>query len=89
MENDPRHFLPAGAVAQDEARQVITERYGADYLPETPPVYTRKSKNAQEAHEAVRPTSSKRDPDSIKGFLTQEQFKRLFEPESGEPSTCP
>lgn len=63
------------AVAQDEARQVITDRYGKDYLPETPPVYTKKSKNAQEAHEAVRPTSSLRDPDSIKGFLTQEQFK--------------
>lgn len=63
------------AVAQDEARQVISTRYGQDYLPETPPVYTKKSKNAQEAHEAVRPTSSLRDPESIKGFLTQEQFK--------------
>jgi DNA topoisomerase-1 len=62
-------------VAQEEARQVIADRYGKDYLPETPPVYTKKSKNAQEAHEAVRPTSSLRDPDSIKGFLTQEQFK--------------
>jgi DNA topoisomerase-1 len=63
------------AVAQEEARQVIGTRYGQDYLPETPPVYTKKSKNAQEAHEAVRPTSSLRDPDSIKGFLTQEQLK--------------
>ncbi|MBN9393223.1 MAG: type I DNA topoisomerase [Chloroflexi bacterium] len=63
------------AVAQEEARQVISTRYGQDYLPETPPVYTKKSKNAQEAHEAVRPTSSLRDPESIKGFLTQEQFK--------------
>jgi DNA topoisomerase-1 len=63
------------AVAQEEARQVITERYGGHYLPETPPVYTKKSKNAQEAHEAVRPTSSLRDPESIKGFLTTEQIK--------------
>lgn len=63
------------AVAQQEARDFITEKYGADYLPETPPVYTKKAKNAQEAHEAIRPTASKRDPESIKGFLSPEQYK--------------
>jgi DNA topoisomerase-1 len=63
------------AVAQQEAREVIEARYGKEYLPEQPPVYTRKSKNAQEAHEAIRPTSIRRDPDSIKQFLAPEQFK--------------
>ncbi|HEX2915349.1 MAG TPA: type I DNA topoisomerase [Chloroflexia bacterium] len=63
------------AVAQEEARQLIGARYGADYVPETPPVYTKKSKNAQEAHEAVRPTSVLRDPESIKDYLSAEQYK--------------
>ena len=62
-------------VAQDEARQLIASRYGTEYVPETPPVYTKKAKNAQEAHEAVRPTSVTRDPETIKDFLTPEQFK--------------
>ena len=62
-------------VAQDEARQLIATRYGAEYVPETPPVYTKKAKNAQEAHEAVRPTSIVREPEAIKDFLTPEQFK--------------
>lgn len=61
--------------AQEEARQVITQRYGADFVPETPPIYTKKAKNAQEAHEAIRPTVVSRDPDSIKEFLTTEQYK--------------
>ncbi len=61
--------------AQDEARQLIAKRYGAEYVPETPPVYTKKSKNAQEAHEAIRPTLAERDPETIKGFLTPEQYK--------------
>ncbi len=63
------------AVAQEEARQLIAAKYGADYVPETPPVYAKKAKNAQEAHEAIRPTSSLREPDAIKDFLTPEQFK--------------
>jgi DNA topoisomerase I len=63
------------AVAQTEAREMITERYGAEYLPETPPVYTKKAKNAQEAHEAIRPTGVRRDPDSLKSYLSPEQFK--------------
>jgi DNA topoisomerase I len=63
------------AVAQEEAKQLITLKYGAEYVPETPPVYAKKSKNAQEAHEAVRPTSAMREPDAIKAFLTGEQYK--------------
>lgn len=64
--------------AQSEARRVIEERYGAKFLPEVPPVYKTKNTSAQEAHEAIRPTSISRDPDSIKEFLTRDQF-RLYQ----------
>jgi DNA topoisomerase-1 len=63
------------AIAQEEARQLITQKYGIEYVPEAPPVYTKKAKNAQEAHEAIRPTSVMREPDAIKGFLSAEQYK--------------
>ena len=61
--------------AVEEIRQVITKKYGADAIPKTPHVYKTKSKNAQEAHEAIRPTASDRRPDIIKEYLTPEQFK--------------
>ncbi len=63
------------AIAQEEARQLIVAKYGADYIPETPPVYTKKAKNAQEAHEAIRPTTVMREPEAIRDFLTPEQYK--------------
>ncbi len=63
------------AVAQQEAREVITDRYGAAYLPPSPPVYSKKAKGAQEAHEAIRPSSSRRDPERIKAALSTEQYK--------------
>ncbi|MCC7022725.1 MAG: type I DNA topoisomerase [Thermomicrobiales bacterium] len=63
------------ASAQAAARDEIARRYGAEYVPERPPVYTRKAKGAQEAHEAVRPTSPHRDPASVKPFLSSQQFK--------------
>jgi DNA topoisomerase-1 len=63
------------ADAQREAAAFIRERYGDEYLPETPPQYKTRSKNAQEAHEAIRPTSALRTPDSIKEFLDTPQFK--------------
>src|SRR5689334_3227442 len=59
--------------ATAEARQVIQERFGAEYLPETPNVY-KTSKAAQEAHEAIRPTSAARDPESIRAYLEQDQY---------------
>jgi DNA topoisomerase-1 len=62
-------------VAQQEARQFITERYGAEFMPDAPPKYTSRAKNAQEAHEAIRPTSVFRTPDSIKSALDNDQFK--------------
>jgi len=66
------------AEAVQEIRALIAQRYGSDNLPEEPHVYKTKSKNAQEAHEAVRPTSVERVPDSIRDALTPEQFK-LYE----------
>lgn len=56
-------------------RAFIEQRFGTDYLPEQAPVYHTKSKNAQEAHEAIRPTDPARDPDTLKDTLTPEQLK--------------
>jgi DNA topoisomerase-1 len=64
--------------AQEEARGVILERYGEPYLPEKPPIYRTKAKGAQEAHEAIRPTSSRRHPDDLRAALTREQH-RLYD----------
>lgn len=68
-------------VAQEaigEIREFLLERYGQDQIPAEPRVYKTKSKNAQEAHEAIRPTSISRTPDSIKDTLSGEQLK-LYE----------
>ena len=56
----------------------IRQRYGSHYAPKSPRVYTTKSKGAQEAHEAIRPTSILRDPDSLAPYLSREQ-RRLYE----------
>ncbi|AUB83078.1 type I DNA topoisomerase [Candidatus Thiodictyon syntrophicum] len=61
-----------------EIRAYVTERYGEGYLPEQPRLYKTKAKNAQEAHEAIRPTSVLREPGAVKAFLSVEQFK-LYE----------
>ena len=63
-----------GQEAQDEAREFIAGKYGKDYLPEKPPVYP-SAKLAQEAHEAIRPTSVLREPDAIKQYLENDQYK--------------
>jgi DNA topoisomerase-1 len=65
--------LAAEAIA--EIREFIAERYGKDNVPAEPPVYKTKAKNAQEAHEAIRPTSVAQTPESVVDFLTAEQFK--------------
>lgn len=65
-------------LAQEEARQFISERYGKKFLPEKPPKYKTKARGAQEAHEAIRPTSISRQPQGIKEFLTRDQF-RLYQ----------
>lgn len=64
--------------AVDELRDLIAQRYGKDKLPESPHTYKTKSKNAQEAHEAVRPTSCFRIPEEVRAYLSDEQF-RLYQ----------
>lgn len=60
-----------------EVRDYIGSQYGGDYLPEKPTLYKTK-KDAQNAHEAIRPTSLKYTPDRVKSFLDKDQF-RLYE----------
>jgi DNA topoisomerase-1 len=60
--------------ALDEVRQMIGERYGTQYRPETPNAYKSK-KDAQDAHEAIRPTSAVRTPESVEKFLAEDQLK--------------
>ena len=62
-------------VAVAEIRDVISERYGAQNVPKEPRQFKNKSKNAQEAHEAIRPTSAGYVPEDIKGSLDQDQLK--------------
>lgn len=68
--------LASEAVA--ELRDFIAREYGANAVPDKPHAYKTKSKNAQEAHEAIRPTSALRTPAAIRQRLTPEQFK-LYE----------
>ena len=63
------------AVAVEEIREVIAERYGAKNVPDEPRQFKTKAKNAQEAHEAIRPTSVALTPESIKDALDEDQFK--------------
>ena len=65
-------------LALTEARQYIGERYGQKFLPAEPPKYKTRAASAQEAHEAIRPTSVMRNPESIKEFLNRDQF-RLYQ----------
>lgn len=61
--------------AQQEARLVITEKFGVAFLPEQMPIYKTKTAGAQEAHEAIRPTSSQRIPEEIKEFLSRDHYR--------------
>lgn len=61
--------------ALSEIRAYVEKRYGADQLPEQPRVYKTRAKNAQEAHEAIRPTSIHRTPEAIRQYLSDEQYK--------------
>lgn len=61
--------------AIDEIRAYIEERYGHDNCPKEARTFKTKSKNAQEAHEAIRPTSVKRSPEMVQPALTSDQFK--------------
>jgi DNA topoisomerase-1 len=66
------------AQAVNETRDFIAEKYGKEYLPERARAFLRRVKGAQEAHEAIRPTSTKREPALVKSYLTSQQF-RLYE----------
>jgi DNA topoisomerase-1 len=75
MRTDSTHVAES---AQQEARQVIARYWGDEYLPDHPPRYKTKSKVAQEAHEAIRPTSCERTPKGMRQHLTPDQAK-LYE----------
>jgi DNA topoisomerase-1 len=62
------------AEAITEVREYITSEYGANYLPGSPNTYKEK-KEAQAAHEAIRPTSAARHPDQVKKYLQEDEFK--------------
>lgn len=64
--------------ATSEAREVICQMYGKQYALDKPRTFKNKSKNAQEAHEAVRPTSIAHTPEQVKKYLTTDQF-RLYQ----------
>ncbi|HEY4485856.1 MAG TPA: type I DNA topoisomerase, partial [Nitrospiria bacterium] len=63
-----------GQEALDEVREYVRERFGGDYLPGQPNVYKTK-KDAQDAHEAIRPTSVSHTPESVKAYLTKEHHQ--------------
>ena len=64
--------------AVQDIRDYITANFASDYLPKSAPVYKSKAKNAQEAHEAIRPTAIARAPDAMRAHLTVDQA-RLYE----------
>ena len=61
--------------AQEQARAFIADRYGESYVPKKPPVYKTKARSAQEAHEAIRPTSVFRTPERVKPYLNSDQYR--------------
>lgn len=75
MRTDSTHVAES---AQAEAREVIARFWGEDYLPARPPRYKTRSRVAQEAHEAIRPTSAHRTPRSLREHLSAEQAQ-LYE----------
>ncbi len=61
--------------ALDDIRKLISARYGPNNLPESARIYKTKAKNAQEAHEGIRPTSAARIPEDMKSHLSDDEFK--------------
>ncbi|WGU96822.1 type I DNA topoisomerase [Paenibacillus dendritiformis] len=72
MRTDSTRISPT---AQEEAKEYIGSQFGAEYVPETPRQYVKKAANAQDAHEAIRPTSVLRSPDQMKPFLSRDQHR--------------
>ncbi len=75
MRTDSIRVAPS---AIEETRAYIRDRFGGAFLPKSARAFRKKAKGAQEAHEAIRPTSVAREPISVKSHLTQDQF-RLYE----------
>ena len=69
--------IDMAAEAVQAARDAIADRYGADYVPSSPRIYKNKAKNAQEAHECIRPTDMTRDASSIKA--TDDDQRKLYD----------
>ncbi|MBG9793164.1 DNA topoisomerase I [Paenibacillus dendritiformis] len=72
MRTDSTRISPT---AQEEAKEYIGSQFGAEYVPETPRQYVKKAANAQDAHEAIRPTSVMRSPEQMKPFLSRDQHR--------------
>jgi DNA topoisomerase-1 len=72
MRTDSTHVSPS---AITEARDFIKEKYGSDFLPPMARLFAKKTKWAQEAHEAIRPTKVHREPKQVKQFLDSDQSK--------------
>ena len=68
-------YVQVSTIAVNEARDYVKSIYGNDYIPSSPRVYKSRSKNAQEAHEAIRPTSIRRTPQSVSAYLNPDQMK--------------
>ena len=75
MRTDSIQVEPAAVMS---SRDVIEQKFGKEYVPSSPRMYKSKLKNAQEAHEAIRPTVLSRDPDSLRDRLDNDQL-RLYE----------
>ncbi|MFE4709720.1 MULTISPECIES: type I DNA topoisomerase [unclassified Paenibacillus] len=63
------------ATAQEEAKELILSKYGEKFVPESPRQYSKKAAGAQDAHEAIRPTSALREPETVKEFMSRDQFR--------------
>ncbi|MEC0169952.1 type I DNA topoisomerase [Paenibacillus graminis] len=63
------------ATAQEEAKELILAKYGEKFVPDTPRQYSKKAAGAQDAHEAIRPTSALREPDMVKEYMSRDQFR--------------
>ncbi|WP_171241098.1 type I DNA topoisomerase [Ruegeria sp. HKCCA5491] len=74
MRTDGIDMAPEAVAA---TRDTITDRYGAEYVPDSPRIYKNKAKNAQEAHECIRPTDMSRDANDLK--VTDEDQRKLYD----------
>lgn len=75
MRTDAVQMAPEGI---DQARRAIVQNFGSDYVPEKPRIYQTKAKNAQEAHEAIRPTDMFRHPDTMRGDPDRHRLYELI-----------